>query len=452
MKDQSRTDQRTLPHHKKVPKQMQTEPKGRQTEKAGRGSIALRDILLANLPAGIVIIDPVTRIIESVNKAAAAMFGVGEEHIVGHKCHEFLCPAEEGECPVCDLGLEIENAEREMICVDGKRLPILKSVKRVPIGGREKMLECFLDIHTLKVAEEKLRESESQLRAIGDSAQDAILMMNPKGRISYWNPAATSIFGYTETEAIGQDLHRLLAPQRYHEAHYAAFPLFKREGRGAAVGKTLDLEAVRKDGEEISVQLSLSSIRMEGAWHAVGIIRDVTERKEAEEKIRQMAYYDALTGLPNRTLFSDRLNVVLAQAERNQTIVGVAMLDLDKFKDVNDTLGHDVGDLLLKATAQRLGEALRKSDTVARFGGDEFVLILPELSRVETATTVVQRIIDGFREPFVVDTHTLAVTTSIGVAIYPVDGTDENLLLKNADIAMYQAKQAGRNRCHFFHS
>ncbi len=452
MKDQSKTDKRLVPPHKKVPKQKQTEPKDPQIEKAGRENIALRDILLANLPAGIVIIDPVTRIIESVNKAAADMFGVQDEYILGHKCHEFLCPETDGACPVCDRGLIIENAEREMVCVDGSRLPILKSVKRVPISGREKLLECFLDIHTLKLAEKKLKESESRLRAISDSAQDAILMMDPKGRISYWNPAATTIFGYTETEAVGQDLHRLIAPPRYHEAHYAAFPLFQREGRGTAVGETLDLEAMRKDGKEIAVQLSLSSVHMEGAWHAVGIIRDVTERKEAEEKIRQMAYYDALTGLPNRTLFSDRLNTALARARRDKTMVGVAMLDLDKFKDVNDTLGHDLGDLLLKATAQRLSAALRKSDTVARFGGDEFVLILPDLSEVATATAVVQRIIDGFREPFVVDTHTLAVTTSIGVAIYPVDGTDKNLLLKNADIAMYKAKQAGRNRYRFFTS
>ena len=126
------------------------------------------------------------------------------------------------------------------------------------------------------------------------------------------------------------------------------------------------------------------------------------------------------------------------------------MLDLDNFKNVNDTLGHDVGDLLLKATAERLKAALRKGDTVARFGGDEFVLILPELKVVEDAIKVAQKIVDSFRKPFLIDTHKLVVTTSIGIAVCPDDGTDEGVLLKNADIAMYQAKQAGRDRYQLY--
>ena len=179
-------------------------------------------------------------------------------------------------------------------------------------------------------------------------------------------------------------------------------------------------------------------------------IEDITERKQSEEKIQQMAYHDSLTGLPNRKLFSDRLGIALAQAQRNQKKVGIAMLDLDNFKDVNDTLGHDVGDLLLKATAERLSAALRKGDTVARFGGDEFVLILPDLKVIEDAIQVAQKIVDSFRKPFLIDTHQLVVTTSIGIAVYPNDGTDEGILLKNADIAMYQAKQAGRARYQLY--
>jgi diguanylate cyclase (GGDEF)-like protein len=163
-----------------------------------------------------------------------------------------------------------------------------------------------------------------------------------------------------------------------------------------------------------------------------------------------MAYHDSLTGLPNRNLFSDRLGIALAQARRNQKTVGVAMLDLDKFKDVNDTLGHDVGDLLLKAATERLNTALRKGDTVARFGGDEFVLILPDLKVIEDAIQVAQKIVDSFCKPFLVDTHQLTVTTSIGIALYPNDGTDEVMLLKNADIAMYQAKQAGRSQYQLY--
>jgi len=302
-----------------------------------------------------------------------------------------------------------------------------------------------IDITDRRQAEENLRESESRLRTITDSAQDAILMMDPEGRISYWNPAAERILGYTSVEAIGQNLHKLIVPPRYHEAHHAAFPVFQRKGQGAAVRKALDLEAIRKDGKEIPVQISLSAVHMEGAWHAVGILRDITEQKMAEEKIRQMAYHDSLTGLPNRKLFSDRLSIALTQAQRNKKEVGIAMLDLDNFKDVNDTLGHDVGDLLLEATAERLTAALRKGDTVARIGGDEFVLILPELKGMEDAIQVAQKIVDGFRKPFLIDTHQLVVTTSIGIALYPQDGTDKEVLLKKADIAMYQVKDAGRD-------
>jgi diguanylate cyclase (GGDEF)-like protein/PAS domain S-box-containing protein len=308
----------------------------------------------------------------------------------------------------------------------------------------------FTDITEREKTEEALRESEARMRTITDSALDAILMMDPDGHTSYWNPAAERIFGYTGDEAIGKNLHQLIVPQRYHEAHHAAFDIFKRTGQGNAINSTIELEACHKNGHEISVELSLSAFRLKNGWHTLGIIRDITERKLTEEKILQMAYYDSLTGLPNRKLFSDRLHITLAQAQRNQKIVGVAMLDLDNFKGVNDTLGHDVGDVLLKATAERLNAALRKGDTVARFGGDEFVLILPDLKVIEDATQVAQKIVDSFCKPFLIDTHELVVTTSIGIAIYPDNGTDEGMLLKNADIAMYQAKQAGRARYQLY--
>jgi diguanylate cyclase (GGDEF)-like protein len=181
-----------------------------------------------------------------------------------------------------------------------------------------------------------------------------------------------------------------------------------------------------------------------------GISRDITERKHLEEKIQQMAFHDSLTGLPNRKLFSDRLGIALAHAQRNQNKVVVAMIDLDHFKEINDTLGHNVGDLFLKATAERLDAALRKGDTVARFGGDEFLLILPDLEVIEDAIQVAQKIVDSFSKPLLIDTHQLVVTLSIGIAVYPNDGTDEGILLKNADIAMYQAKQGGRARYQLY--
>ena len=189
--------------------------------------------------------------------------------------------------------------------------------------------------------------------------------------------------------------------------------------------------------------------RTKAANYAVELaLRD--SRKWAEEIINQMAYHDSLTGLPNRKLFSDRLGIALAHAQRNQNKVVVAMIDLDNFKKINDTLGHIVGDLFLKATAERLDAEMRKGDTVARFGGDEFLLILPDLKVIEDAIQVAQKIVDSFCKPLLIDTHQFVVAMSIGIAVYPNDGTDEVILLKNADIAMYQAKQAGGGRYQLY--
>ncbi len=163
-----------------------------------------------------------------------------------------------------------------------------------------------------------------------------------------------------------------------------------------------------------------------------------------------MAFHDTLTGLPNRKLFFDRLAMATAQADRDKEKVAIAMFDLDKFKDVNDTYGHNVGDLLLKASAECLVDILRKTDTVARFGGDEFALILPGLKDVHGASRAADKMIESCRRIFILDGHSLSVTMSIGISIYPDDGQDADTLVKNADTAMYRAKQAGRNRYQFF--
>ena len=173
--------------------------------------------------------------------------------------------------------------------------------------------------------------------------------------------------------------------------------------------------------------------------------REIAERMQAEETIKHMAYHDALTDLPNRALFYDRLHQALAVARRNQHRMAVIMLDLDHFKDVNDTLGHGAGDELLRDVAKRLRSLVRESDTVARMGGDEFTLILPEVVEADDSTHVAEKIVKSFQKPFVLDGHELYVTTSVGIAVHPADGGDANTLVKKADIAMYNAKRDGRN-------
>jgi diguanylate cyclase (GGDEF)-like protein len=173
--------------------------------------------------------------------------------------------------------------------------------------------------------------------------------------------------------------------------------------------------------------------------------QELAERKRAEETIRQLAYFDHLTGLPNRMLFNDRLKLELAHAHRNQQKLAVMLLDLDRFKKANDELGHSVGDQLLQAVGERLTALLRQSDTVGRMGGDEFLLILPEISGPADTHKIAQKILEAIREPFILPDHELSITTSIGIAVYPTDGEDGETLVRNADSAMYRAKEAGRD-------
>jgi diguanylate cyclase (GGDEF)-like protein/PAS domain S-box-containing protein len=334
----------------------------------------------------------------------------------------------------------------------------METVTSILHEGRPAILGNSMNITERKRIEEELRENRSQLADIVTFLPDATLAIDKEKRIIIWNKAIEEMTGVPAAEMIGKGDYAYTIPF-YGEARPQLMDLvfLDREEIAARYSN------ITREGASLTAEAFCSALcNNKGAWifakasplhdlsgniiGAIESVRDITAQKQAEEYIQQMAYHDSLTGLPNRKLFSDRLDIALAHAQRNQKSVAVSMLDLDHFKDVNDTLGHDVGDLLLKAVAGRLSAALRKGDTVARFGGDEFVLILPDLREIEDVTQVAQKIVDGFRKPFLIDSHQLIVTTSIGIAVYPDDGTDEGILLKNADIAMYQAKQSGRDR------
>ena len=225
------------------------------------------------------------------------------------------------------------------------------------------------------------------------------------------------------------------------------WPTFQEEieQTGAVVDYALKLR--KRDGTEIESQITATVRRGEDRKVVgyQGIICDIALQKRMEETFTQLAYYDTLTGLPNRALFNDRLGMALAQSQRSQDKLAVMLLDLDRFKDVNDELGHAVGDQLLQAVGNRLTTILRESDSVCRVGGDEFLLLLPEIARAEDAARIAERVLEAIREPFALDAHELLVTTSLGIAIYPEDGGDVDALIRNADIAMYRAKEHGRD-------
>jgi diguanylate cyclase (GGDEF)-like protein/PAS domain S-box-containing protein len=301
----------------------------------------------------------------------------------------------------------------------------------------------------LEVAKISADEAREYAESIINTVREPLIALDQNLRVLSVSRSFYDVFKVKTEETVGQLIYDLgnkqwdipnlrelletILPQK------TTFDDYEVEHDFSTIGKRIMLLNARQ------IQRGLGKERI-----ILLAIEDITERKQSEEKILQMAFHDSLTGLPNRKLFSDRLGIVLAHARRNQKKVGIAMLDLDNFKDVNDSLGHDIGDILLKATAEELSAALRKGDTVARFGGDEFVLILPNLDVIEDAIQVAQKIVDRFSKPFLIDTHQLVVTTSIGIAVYPNDGTDEGVLLKNADIAMFQAKQAGRARYQLY--
>jgi diguanylate cyclase (GGDEF)-like protein/PAS domain S-box-containing protein len=351
---------------------------------------------------------------------------------------------------VYKTGVPVKAYALELIRKDGAKaydeisVSLIRTAEGKPIGFRG----ISRDVTERKQMEDMLRESEDRYRSIFAASRDAIMTLEPPSwAFTSGNPATIEMFRAKNEADFLSHMPWTLSPELQPDGR--ASDDKAREMINTAMRESFCFfEWVHKriGGEEFFAEVLLSRVKQGEKIFLHALVRDVTERKQTEEKIQQMAYHDSLTGLPNRKLFSDRLGIVLAQAQRNQKKVGIAMLDLDNFKGVNDTMGHAVGDLLLQATAERLGAALRKSDTVARIGGDEFVLILPDLKVIEDAIQVAQKIVDSFCKPFFIDTHQLVVTTSIGIAVYPHDGTDESILLKKADSAMYQAKQAGRAR------
>ena len=280
-----------------------------------------------------------------------------------------------------------------------------------------------------------------------DSMLEAVVITDPAGTIQTVNTAFCRITGHAPKEVIGQN-PRILKSGRHPNPFYKkmwASILSSGSWQGEICNR-------RKNGELYNEWLTISSVRDDQGkvTHYVGVFTDISRRKKAEEKIRHMAYYDGLTDLPNRALFRERLNQAINHAGEGRRPMAVLLVDLDRVKLINDTLGHDVGDRLLKAVAGRLSSCLREEDMVARLGGDEFMILLADLPASQGAAHVAKKILEALKPPFHIDEHELFVTASVGVSLYPEDGADADTLLKNADTAMYRAKGRGRNTFQIF--
>jgi diguanylate cyclase (GGDEF)-like protein/PAS domain S-box-containing protein len=292
------------------------------------------------------------------------------------------------------------------------------------------------------------KQAEEQFRELLEAAPDAMVITREDGTIVLVNRAVEKLFLRQRDDLVGQPIE-VLVPERFRHRHRSHRSDYAAQAVGRAMGRGRELMALRGDGTEFPVEINLSPLRTEQGTLVSAGIRDLTERMEAEAALTHLALHDPLTGLPNRTLLLDRIEVALARSARTGRSVAVLFLDLDRFKLINDSRGHAAGDAVLWRVAERLRAAVRPSDTVGRLGGDEFVIVCDDADGVWEATVLGERLIQTLKEPVEVEGDEVFVTVSIGIAI--AEGTiSADELLRDADVAMYQAKQQGRARCEFF--
>jgi diguanylate cyclase (GGDEF)-like protein/PAS domain S-box-containing protein len=343
-----------------------------------------------------------------------------------------------------DRVLEHGGAQGVEVCLrrrDGQPVWLLESVHLLDGGILE---GTVIDITDRKLAETALRDSEARYRLMAENSTDLISRTNDRGVFLYASDAVRSLLGYEPAEMTGRSVFDLVVEEDHHVIRRATMNL----SQGEDGLRTFVYRVRRKDGTLTWFETTSRAIFDAGTrrfTEFVSVSRDVSERRQAEEQIEYQAYHDALTALPNRLLFRDRLTVALAHAKRLESPLAVMFLDLDRFKYVNDTFGHSLGDELLRAVAARLRSVLREGDTIARMGGDEFTILLGDLKSEDDAAKIAQKLLETIAHPLSVEGHELYVTTSVGIALYPNDGDSAEALLKNADSAMYRAKEAGRN-------
>ncbi|OOZ40339.1 hypothetical protein BOW53_08175 [Solemya pervernicosa gill symbiont] len=347
--------------------------------------------------------------------------------------------------------VERKQAEDELEAANQEMNAQLENIHRLREKSEDQTTKALALAEGLAAAREtaeqavaRAEKDEQQVSAILNSVRDAIITSSAEGIIETFNPGAEDIFGYKAHEVIGKSVS-LLMPEEMRETHAGYMNRFAEGYATRDVNTTVEQTAQRRNGETFAAEITLSSMRMGKALKVMAVMRDITERKRAEEEIKRMAMSDPLTGLANRNRFNSRLMESIALANRYKQDMVLMLIDLDRFKPVNDTYGHPVGDALLQQVAQIMLDCFREVDTVARLGGDEFAVILNGEEITEELQVPAQRLIEQISQPQVIEGHTINIGASIGISCYPSCSTDIEELQRQADEALYQAKNGGRN-------
>ncbi len=400
--------------------------------------------LLNSLPLGVGLATPAGEVIE-MNSAMSRMTGYQADEIKDISLQDTCYDPEDRRRLMKQLQADghLYDFEVRLKRKDGTPYHARLTVTPLHLNGRDFLLTVCDDISERRRMEQAAVESEKRYRELWEDAPVAYHTLDRSGIVTSVNRTEARMLGYEPKDMVGTSIFEFILPEQRAEAQRR----FELKVAGVEVPKADDRIYVRKDGSRICVSI-LDVFEWDEHHNIIGVrtsMVDVTERLKSEETIRRLAYYDAVTNLPNRTLFGMRLATALVHAHRTKKRMAVMLFDVDNFKNINDTMGHSTGDRVLRTIGSRLIRGVHKTDTVARMGGDEFLVLLPEIAGADDALKVAERILDIVKRPVNYEGKELLVTASAGLAVFPDHGRESGVLIRNADAAMYLSKDAGKN-------